>query len=53
MQCKILLHSCHIRLDPLKLSRDPLKVVGSARDLLKILTNGSPAFTPKYLAVWI
>ena len=32
----------HIRLDPLKLLRDPLKVVaGSPRDL-DILTNGSP-----------
>ena len=31
-----------MRLDPLKLLRDPLKVVaGSARDLLEILTNGS------------
>ena len=33
----------HMRLDPLKLLRDPLKVVaGSPRDLLEILTNGSP-----------
>ena len=33
-----------IRLDPLKLARDPLKVVaGCSKDLLKILANGSPA----------
>ena len=33
----------HIRLDPLKLPRDPLKgLAGSPRDLLKILTNRSP-----------
>jgi len=32
-----------IRLDPLKLPGDPLKVVaGSPRDLLKILANGRP-----------
>ena len=32
-----------MRLDPLKLLRDPLKVIaGSPRDLLEILTNGSP-----------
>ena len=32
-----------IRLDPLKLLGDPMKVVeGSPRDLLKILANGSP-----------
>ena len=31
-----------IRLDPLKLARDPLQVAaGSPRDLLKILANGS------------
>ena len=47
MQSRILLHSCHFvlefRLDPLKLPRDPLKVVaGSPRNLLKILANGSP-----------
>ena len=33
----------HVRLDPLKLPRDPLKVVaGRARDPIKILANGSP-----------
>ena len=33
----------HIRLDPLKLARDPLKVVaGSPMDLLIILADGSP-----------
>ena len=47
MQSRILLHSCHFvlefRLNPLKLPRDPLKVVaGSPRNLLKILANGSP-----------
>ena len=32
-----------MRLDPLKLLRDPQKVAaGSPRDLLEILTNGSP-----------
>ena len=32
-----------MRLDPLKLLRDPLKVIaGSPRGLLEILTNGSP-----------
>ena len=32
-----------MRLDPLKLLRDPLKVIAeSPRDLLEILTNGSP-----------
>ena len=36
----------HIRLDPLKSHRDPLKVVaGSPWDLLKILANGSHADT--------
>ena len=31
-----------MRLDPLKLLKDPLKVAaGSPRDLLEILTNGS------------
>ena len=35
----------HIRLDPLKLARDPLKfVAGSPRHLLKILANGSSAY---------
>ena len=34
-----------IRLDPLKLARDPLKVVaGSPRNLLKVLANGSPDY---------
>ena len=33
----------HVRLDSLKLPRDPLKVVaGRARDPIKILANGSP-----------
>ena len=39
----------HIRPDPLKLHRDPLKVVaGSPRDL-KILTNGSPGSLTTHL----
>ena len=36
----------HIRLDTLKLARDPVKVVARGpKDLLKILANGSPVVT--------
>ena len=48
MQSRILLHSCHLILDfdPLKLARDLLKVVAvSPRNLLKMLTNGSPEWS--------